>query len=334
MYPSATRDDILRVNHNLKILLQKPGTEALYIPPDDNWLCPDGRLNMKFFFKDKLHLSEEGYHNFSLYILKILASAPQSFANSSQTNYEYAIGEFEALSLPTYSKLISPVQSHVISSQSFLFCQDDFPCLSADVGSLSHLSLSTWSASSIPPDFTTSSFPPLCLSSNPSSAVVTVSSAISVAAVAVSSSASSVAAVAVSSSASSVAAVAVSSSASSVAAAASSASSVAAVLLCPLLLLLLLLLLCPLLLLLLLLLLCPLLLLLLLLLLLCCVLFCFFCCCCCFLLLCPLLLLLLLLLQLLLLLSSSVAVLLCPRRRLRRHRHRHFFPPPPRPSLI
>ena len=49
MYPSATRNYILCVNHHLKMLLHKCRTVVLYIPPDDNWLCPDGRLNMKFF---------------------------------------------------------------------------------------------------------------------------------------------------------------------------------------------------------------------------------------------------------------------------------------------
>ena len=143
---------------------------------------------MKFFFRDKLHLGEKGYRKFSLYILKILASTSQSFANSSPT-YEYAIGEFEALS----SSIISPEHSHAlcneVSSESFLLCQDDFPSLSAIVSS--HIppcsatesfllsqddfpSLSTvrsssdlilsWSALSVSAVFTASCFPPFPIS--------------------------------------------------------------------------------------------------------------------------------------------------------------------------
>ena len=138
--------------------------EALYVAPEKNWLHHDGKLNLKF--KDKLHLSEEGYHKFSLYVLKILASAPQS-----ASTYEHAIGEFEASSPPTYSfpsSIISPVPT--VSSNSFLFCQDDFPSLSADVGSSSHLILPTPSALSVSTVFTSSCFPPLsCLSSHLSS---------------------------------------------------------------------------------------------------------------------------------------------------------------------
>ena len=48
----------------------------------------------------KLHNSQEGYHKFSLFIFKILASVSQSFANLSPSTYEYAIGEYEALSPP------------------------------------------------------------------------------------------------------------------------------------------------------------------------------------------------------------------------------------------
>ena len=184
----------------------------------------------------------------------MLASALQSFANSSLTIYAYAIGEFEALSLPTYSRPISPVHSPMISSKSFLFYQDDFPCLYADVGFLSNLPLPTWSASSIPPVFTASSFPPLCLSSNISSAVTS-----TLAVVTISSAASASSSAAVSSSVASVAAVSssvASAVTSSVASAADVSSSVASAAAVPLLLLLLLM--CPLLLLLL----CPLLLLL------------------------------------------------------------------------
>ena len=36
MYPSAMRDEIVCVNNNLKMLLHKRGTEALYIPPENN----------------------------------------------------------------------------------------------------------------------------------------------------------------------------------------------------------------------------------------------------------------------------------------------------------
>ena len=47
MYPSAMRDEIVCVNNNLKMLR---GTEALYISPENNWLHPDGKLNLKVFF--------------------------------------------------------------------------------------------------------------------------------------------------------------------------------------------------------------------------------------------------------------------------------------------
>ena len=129
MCPCTTREDITSVNLYLENLLHNHAPKALYVAPESDWTHPDGRLNMKFFFRDKLHLSEEGYRKFSLYILMILASTSQSFANSSPT-YEYAIGEFEALS----SSIISPEHSHVlcneVSSESFLLCQDDFPSLS------------------------------------------------------------------------------------------------------------------------------------------------------------------------------------------------------------
>ena len=50
MYPSAMRDEIVCVNNDLKMLLHKRGTKALYIPPENNWLHPDGKLNLKVFF--------------------------------------------------------------------------------------------------------------------------------------------------------------------------------------------------------------------------------------------------------------------------------------------
>ena len=128
----------------------------VYLPPESNWVHPGGKLNLKFFYKDKLHLSEEGYHKFSLYILKILASAPKSFVNSSISTYEYAIGEFEALS-PTRSTVIqSSVHSHC--TRTFL-CQDDFSSILSNVGSSSsYINLPTW------PVFSAISLPFVCLS--------------------------------------------------------------------------------------------------------------------------------------------------------------------------
>ena len=101
-----------------------------------------------------------------------MASTSQSFANSSPT-YEYAIGEFEALS----SSIISPEHSHVlcneVSSESFLLCQDDFPSLST-VRSSSEFLIPSWSALSVSAVFTASCFPPLPISVASTSAVSTV----------------------------------------------------------------------------------------------------------------------------------------------------------------
>ena len=156
LYSSDIRDKITSINDHLEGFIPK---QTLYLTLEINWVHPDGKLNLKFFYKDKLHLSEEGYHKFSLYILKIMASAPRSFVNSSPP-YEYAIGEFEALSLSTINQPSSHCHStyREDSSGSFILCQDEFPSLpSTDVGSSPCL-LTTWLSSSVISLSSTSSF--------------------------------------------------------------------------------------------------------------------------------------------------------------------------------
>ena len=76
LYPSLMREKIVAVNHYLELLISKHDSHALYLQPENNWLHPDGTLNVRFFYKDKLHLSKEGYRKFSLYIRKILGFMP------------------------------------------------------------------------------------------------------------------------------------------------------------------------------------------------------------------------------------------------------------------
>ena len=75
LYPSAIRDDIASVNSYLEELSTNHHSGALYLKPENDWLCPNGTHNLRYYYKDKLHLIEEGYHKFSKYILKILASS-------------------------------------------------------------------------------------------------------------------------------------------------------------------------------------------------------------------------------------------------------------------
>ena len=149
LYSSITK--ICGISDHLEGLIHKHAKQTVYLSPESNWVHPDGKLNIKFFCKDKLHLSEAGYRKFSLYILKVLASAPQSFVNSSISTYEYAIGEFEALSPPKSTIIQSSVHSHCTRT---LLCQDNFPSILSNVGSLSsYLNLPTWpvfSAISLP----------------------------------------------------------------------------------------------------------------------------------------------------------------------------------------
>ena len=157
---SDIRDKITLINDHLEGFIHK---QTLYLTPEINWVHPDGKLNLKFFYKDKLHLREEGYHKFSLYILKTMASAPRSFVNS-YPSYEYAIGEFEALSLSTINQPSSHCHStyREDSSRSFILCQDEFPSLpSTNVGSSPCLR-PTWLSPSVIFLSSTSSFTSLC----------------------------------------------------------------------------------------------------------------------------------------------------------------------------
>ena len=160
LYSSDIRDKITLINDHLEGFIHK---QTLYLTPEINWVHPDRKLNLKFFYKDQLHLSEEGYHKFSLYILKIMASAPRSFVNSSPS-YEYAIGEIEALSLSTINQPSSHCHStyREDSSRSFILCQDEFPSLRSTYVGSSPCLLPTWLSSSVISLSSTSSFTSCC----------------------------------------------------------------------------------------------------------------------------------------------------------------------------
>ena len=60
LYSSDIRDKITLINDHLEGFIPK---QTLYLTPEIYWVHPDGKLNLKFFYKDKRHLSE-GTTNF------------------------------------------------------------------------------------------------------------------------------------------------------------------------------------------------------------------------------------------------------------------------------
>ena len=66
---SSYREEIDCVNNHLDLLT--PETPFCYAKPS-GWTIPNGELKPDFFYRDGLHLIEEGYHHFSSYIKNIL----------------------------------------------------------------------------------------------------------------------------------------------------------------------------------------------------------------------------------------------------------------------
>ena len=65
------RKKILEVNYHLGTIL----TDLCdFLKPDEDWLFPNGTLNLSFYYKDMLHLSEEGYWKFTWHIKKYISS--------------------------------------------------------------------------------------------------------------------------------------------------------------------------------------------------------------------------------------------------------------------
>jgi platelet-activating factor acetylhydrolase IB subunit beta/gamma len=76
LYPSVIRDDIDTVNRYIAELSTNHHSGALYLKPENDWIRPNGTLDLQYYYKDKLHLIEKGYQKFFRYVLKILASCP------------------------------------------------------------------------------------------------------------------------------------------------------------------------------------------------------------------------------------------------------------------
>ena len=84
--------ELLPKIHNVNNILEKLTSTAQFVyydKPDFDWLHPSGTLITKYYFRDKLHLSEEGYKKFSRYIKRFLelfyASKEESVAGPSLT---------------------------------------------------------------------------------------------------------------------------------------------------------------------------------------------------------------------------------------------------------
>ena len=124
---------IFEVNACVATLLQKT-TICGFLIPDENWLLPDKTLNLSYFYKDRLHLSKEGYKNFSLAIKsKLSPSIPPIPSASLSSNNECAIGKFELVTETVSSTLPSPICHPDTKCKqpftSFSLCQNDFPAL-------------------------------------------------------------------------------------------------------------------------------------------------------------------------------------------------------------
>ena len=63
LYPSIIRDKIISVNNHLKELVCDHAKQALFLPPENNWIHPNGRLNLRFFIKINCTSARKGTTN-------------------------------------------------------------------------------------------------------------------------------------------------------------------------------------------------------------------------------------------------------------------------------
>ena len=59
------RNKIMEVNELLKIECSKLTSRVFYMEPDPDWVTNENLLNMKYFYRDHVHLIEEGYEKLS-----------------------------------------------------------------------------------------------------------------------------------------------------------------------------------------------------------------------------------------------------------------------------
>ena len=75
------RKKILEVNYHLETILQNSDL-CDFLKPDEDWLFPNGTLNLSLYYKDMLHLSEEGYRKFTWHIKKYISSFSSTATSS------------------------------------------------------------------------------------------------------------------------------------------------------------------------------------------------------------------------------------------------------------
>ena len=65
MLTPSKKNKIKKVNELLKIECSKLTSRVFYMEPDLDWVTNENLLNMKYIYRDHLHLIEEGYENLS-----------------------------------------------------------------------------------------------------------------------------------------------------------------------------------------------------------------------------------------------------------------------------
>ena len=84
------RDKIKEVNKLLKKEYFKLTFRVFYMEPDSDWVTNKNLLNMKYFYRDHLHLIEEGYEKLAKTIsVSLLNAYPYTQDNAKQSNYRH-----------------------------------------------------------------------------------------------------------------------------------------------------------------------------------------------------------------------------------------------------
>ena len=82
------RNKIMEVNELLKIECSKLTSRVFYMEPDPDWVTNENLLNMKYFYRDHLHLIKEGYEKLSKTIsISLMYAWPYIQDDAKQSYY-------------------------------------------------------------------------------------------------------------------------------------------------------------------------------------------------------------------------------------------------------
>ena len=95
------RNKIKEVNGLLKTECSKLTSGVFYMEPDPDWVTNENLLNMKYFYRDHLHLIEEGYEKLSKTMSILLMYACPYIQDDAKQSYYLPLKHSAILEAPS-----------------------------------------------------------------------------------------------------------------------------------------------------------------------------------------------------------------------------------------